>query len=162
MTKVKNDWTILEIEEIVKGYLPNKDISLIRKTYDYSLEYLSENDRKDVLNISYILTTVYADPETIACCFLYRLFVNEKVKRSELEEHFEKAIENEEFEIWYQPKYSAHSRKLVGAEALVRWRRADGTLIPPLKTTLPSASYTTGFPDVPLSFSSNRTLLSKL
>lgn len=42
----------------------------------------------------------------------------------ELEEHFE---------IWYQPKYSAHSRKLVGAEALVRWRRADGALIPPLK-----------------------------
>lgn len=39
----------------------------------------------------------------------------------ELEEHFETALENEEFEIWYQPKYSAHSRKLVGAEALVRW-----------------------------------------
>ena len=51
----------------------------------------------------------------------------------ELEEHFETALENEEFEIWYQPKYSAHSRKLVGAEALVRWRRADGALIPPLK-----------------------------
>ena len=51
----------------------------------------------------------------------------------ELEEHFETALENEEFEIWYQPKYSAHSRKLVGAEALVRWRRADGSLIPPLK-----------------------------
>ena len=51
----------------------------------------------------------------------------------EIEEHFETALENEEFEIWYQPKYSAHSRKLVGAEALVRWRRADGALIPPLK-----------------------------
>ena len=51
----------------------------------------------------------------------------------ELEEHFETALENEEFEIWYQPKYSEHSRKLVGAEALVRWRRADGALIPPLK-----------------------------
>lgn len=51
----------------------------------------------------------------------------------ELEEHFETALENEEFEIWYQLKYSAHSRKLVGAEALVRWRRADGALIPPLK-----------------------------
>ena len=51
----------------------------------------------------------------------------------ELEEHFETALENEEFEIWYQPKYSAHSRKLVGAEALMRWRRADGALIPPLK-----------------------------
>lgn len=54
-------------------------------------------------------------------------------ERLQLEEHFETALENEEFEIWYQPKYSAHSRKLVGAEALVRWRRADGALIPPLK-----------------------------
>ena len=54
-------------------------------------------------------------------------------EKRELEDHFEIALENEEFEIWYQPKYGAHSRKLVGAEALVRWRRADGTLIPPLK-----------------------------
>lgn len=54
-------------------------------------------------------------------------------KKRELEDHFEIALENEEFEIWYQPKYGAHSRKLVGAEALVRWRRADGALIPPLK-----------------------------
>ena len=51
----------------------------------------------------------------------------------ELEDHFEMALEKEEFEIWYQPKYSAHTRKLVGAEALVRWRRQDGSLIPPLK-----------------------------
>ena len=54
-------------------------------------------------------------------------------EKRELEDHFEIALENEEFEIWYQPKYGAHSRKLVGAEALVRWRRADGALIPPLK-----------------------------
>lgn len=51
----------------------------------------------------------------------------------ELEERFETALEKEEFEIWYQPKYSAHTRELVGAEALVRWRRNDGGLIPPLK-----------------------------
>ncbi|MBQ8625532.1 MAG: EAL domain-containing protein, partial [Agathobacter sp.] len=44
---------------------------------------------------------------------------------------FKHAVENDEFEIWYQPKYRAHDAQLVGAEALVRWRKSDGTLVPP-------------------------------
>jgi len=40
-------------------------------------------------------------------------------RNRELEEHFETALENEEFEIWYQPKYSAHSRKLVACHAFL-------------------------------------------
>ena len=47
-----------------------------------------------------------------------------------LEELSEMALENREFEVWYQPKYSAQSLLLAGAEALVRWRH-DGKLIPP-------------------------------
>jgi len=35
--------------------------------------------------------------------------------------------------MWYQPKYSPEDGKLVAAEALVRWRRPDGKLIPPGK-----------------------------
>ena len=41
------------------------------------------------------------------------------------------ALENGEFQAWLQPKVSLKSRKVVGAEALVRWRRADGTMIYP-------------------------------
>lgn len=44
---------------------------------------------------------------------------------------FEHAVQQGEFEIWYQPKYRAQDAKLVGAEALVRWRKGDGTLVPP-------------------------------
>ena len=44
---------------------------------------------------------------------------------------FKHAVENDEFEIWYQPKYCAQDAQLVGAEALVRWRKSDGTLVPP-------------------------------
>lgn len=44
---------------------------------------------------------------------------------------FKSAIENDEFEVWYQPKYSGETAEIVGAEALVRWRKKDGTLIPP-------------------------------
>ena len=44
---------------------------------------------------------------------------------------FDKAIEDEKFEVWYQPKYSPITGEMTGAEALVRWRDSDGQLISP-------------------------------
>ena len=41
------------------------------------------------------------------------------------------ALEKRQFEVWYQPQYNHATGSLVGAEALVRWRAEDGTLIPP-------------------------------
>src|SRR6201988_2646523 len=35
------------------------------------------------------------------------------------------------FELWYQPKSDLRAKRLVGAEALVRARRRDGSLISP-------------------------------
>jgi len=55
------------------------------------------------------------------------------MERKELEDRFEGALENCEFEVWYQPKYSADKAEIVGAEALIRWRKPDGSLIPPYK-----------------------------
>lgn len=49
----------------------------------------------------------------------------------QLEEMFVSAIENEEFEAWYQPKYASGSGAVVGSEALVRWRKSDGQMISP-------------------------------
>ncbi len=42
-----------------------------------------------------------------------------------------RAIENNELALAYQPKLDVQSRTLVGAEALVRWARADNGLVPP-------------------------------
>lgn len=50
-----------------------------------------------------------------------------------VESNFRRALKDGEFIAWYQPKYSAHSRQIVGAEALVRWIQPDGTIIPPIK-----------------------------
>lgn len=36
-----------------------------------------------------------------------------------------------EFVVYYQPKIALETSQLVGGEALVRWKRADGTMIPP-------------------------------
>lgn len=54
------------------------------------------------------------------------------VEEKELVDRFDAAIENQEFELWYQPKYKSNDETVVGAEALVRWRKEDGTLRQPL------------------------------
>ena len=54
------------------------------------------------------------------------------IDNKNLEDGFENAIKYEEFEVWYQPKYGTMDGKIVGAEALVRWRK-DGELIPPFR-----------------------------
>lgn len=53
------------------------------------------------------------------------------VKEQELESAFQKALEKEEFKLWVQPKFDAKSEKIIGLEALVRWIKEDGTIIPP-------------------------------
>lgn len=48
-----------------------------------------------------------------------------------MEMTFEKALENKEFNVWYQPKISTITGEIEGAEALVRWIRDDGTVVAP-------------------------------
>lgn len=43
------------------------------------------------------------------------------------------ALKNNEFKVYYQPKVCLETGEVVGAEALVRWIRSDGTIISPSK-----------------------------
>lgn len=63
-------------------------------------------------------------------------FYDEKMKqeylREELiEQKMNQALEDREFVVYYQPKYDLETEKLTGAEALVRWKKPDGGLVPP-------------------------------
>ncbi|MEW5728747.1 MAG: EAL domain-containing protein [Pseudomonadota bacterium] len=58
--------------------------------------------------------------------------MNRKAKvRLELESRMRRALANEEFAVFFQPKVSADDDRIVGAEALVRWIDPDKGMISP-------------------------------
>lgn len=53
------------------------------------------------------------------------------VREQQIVNHMRKALADEEFVIYLQPKYSLQDNKLCGAEALVRWQKPSGEMISP-------------------------------
>ena len=53
------------------------------------------------------------------------------VTRLSIETDLRRAIDNDQLELHYQPIKWLAGNQIVGVEALVRWRRPDGTLVPP-------------------------------
>lgn len=51
--------------------------------------------------------------------------------RSYLNNELPRAMENRNLVIYYQPKISCESNRLLGAEALIRWKKEDGSFVYP-------------------------------
>lgn len=65
----------------------------------------------------------------------YRFFnaalKQEVLRKKEMESSFMQAMDNNEFCLFYQPKVSIHTKKVESYEALIRWKKPDGSYIPP-------------------------------
>lgn len=83
----------------------------------YSRSIAAKKKVKDRKDINYAFFN-QADTE---------IMYNEK----RMEDDFEQALQTGQFEIWLQPKFTPVVQDCVGAEALVRWRKPDGKLVPP-------------------------------
>lgn len=60
-----------------------------------------------------------------------------RLKQKEIEVLMNKALKNEEFKIWLQPKYDIRTHKIIGAEALARWQSPElGFVMPGLFISL--------------------------
>lgn len=58
--------------------------------------------------------------------------LNQEVQRAiSLDKAMRKALENNEYEIYYQPKIDLNNNEIVGAEALIRWISPKEGIIPP-------------------------------
>lgn len=64
---------------------------------------------------------------------IYEDALREELEREQhLAGRLEDAMKNEEIELFLQPKFSLETRRVIGAEALVRWRNPDGTYNMPM------------------------------
>lgn len=63
---------------------------------------------------------------------VFNTTIGEKIsKEFDIERKLEKALSEKKLRVFYQPQYSIKSKKIVGVEALLRWKDDDGNNIPP-------------------------------
>jgi diguanylate cyclase (GGDEF)-like protein len=53
------------------------------------------------------------------------------IRRNRLFGQLREALNRNELELWFQPQMDLRSGRIVGAEALARWRKANGEFVPP-------------------------------
>lgn len=55
------------------------------------------------------------------------------ITRSNIEKDLIAALDNNEFTLYYQPKIDLGTGDIIGMEALIRWIKPDGTIVPPME-----------------------------
>ena len=74
----------------------------------------------------------YGKHKAETCCILYTEDIREHNETEmSIIANMSSALENHEFQVYLQPKVNLYTEKSVGAEALVRWIRPDGSMFYP-------------------------------
>ncbi len=101
---------------------PGKDgVPIRRKDADIELLYSNACTARDSL---------VENGESAVAMFDEKLIDDKKWIDAVLE-HQQKALDNEEFMVYYQPKYDPRTDELRGAEALIRWQSPEFGFVPP-------------------------------
>lgn len=63
-------------------------------------------------------------------CYYDHRVVNDFMEKLQLEQRLKEATNGMGFELYFQPQFDVTTRKLRGAETLLRWRNEDGSFVP--------------------------------
>lgn len=129
---------IEELEERVQSYLDALQ-ETAKNRYKISLRvgvYLLEDTSVSFATAHSRSMMAFAKAKSSENHFLS--FYDEHMEKSliwekHVEDIFQTALQNGEFVVFYQAKVDTETKQVSGAEALVRWVRPDGTIIPPGK-----------------------------
>lgn len=97
------------------------------------------NNRTEILSIHDLVHKVeFAQRKAKLMNHNCVLIYDEKMQEQEeletyIQTNMHRALEHHDFKLYLQPKIDVYTRKICGAEALVRWKKADGTLLFPDK-----------------------------
>ncbi|MBD5458334.1 MAG: EAL domain-containing protein [Lachnospiraceae bacterium] len=122
-------------------------LSIAEKIQELRLSQTLEYIMHPVFGVYYVITGDDNIEEILDCASLahnsakqvknniYKVYTNDmkerELQKKQLSDQIEYAYQNREFIVYYQPKYDSRTKKLAGAEALVRWRRSDGQMVSP-------------------------------
>lgn len=147
LIKLDNSITSANIGEVIDDY-NSKFISAQRKKYDEINFHITSGvyvmmNREEFSNkieaVNKIIDNAniarrYAKNVFSEKCIFFDSEMEKTIKKqAEILTSMEKALTNNEFNIVLQPKVELKgNNKIVGAEALVRWIKKDGRIIPPM------------------------------
>ena len=111
------------IDSLQDSIIVNSNNIDITVTIGIALYPCDAKSKDEIIKNAYNIMS-YAKKESIYNNFLYyreNLSV-ESHKQLEIQNALKKALQNREFYMLYQPKYNLQTKKIVSAEALIRWK----------------------------------------
>ncbi|MGL4335559.1 MAG: bifunctional diguanylate cyclase/phosphodiesterase, partial [Turicibacter sp.] len=96
--------------------------------------YKIDSNEVDIVKIIEKTSMAHKIAKNTSCndMIMYDDTIREKaIIKKNIEDNMDKALEDKEFIVYLQPKYDLNTNKMMGAEALVRWKKSSGQLIPP-------------------------------
>jgi diguanylate cyclase (GGDEF)-like protein len=131
--KVENRLNALfiSISDSLKEMIPDIQISMVAGIYQITPEDKQFNSCLDKANFVKKKLTDKKFVNKNEILTYDKTLDDELSARKDIERNMYNALENNEFKVFYQPKVSLENEKIYGAEALVRWIKADGEIISP-------------------------------
>lgn len=137
LRKYKDKHELIERQKHIDEKL-KKIVEKSNERYNAAIYYgiCCLEDIKEEMKIDELIDKANFAQKTIKGQVINYAFYNENIRNKMREENYIrdnilKAIENEEFVVYFQPKVELKEKKIRNAEALVRWKNSLGKLIPP-------------------------------
>lgn len=113
-------------EDICQKYILKPTVGI------YMIEDRKE-DLQSIQNCAVMANSRIKGRHDVFCAFYDESMRKQMMDNKLLEDQMESGFKNHEFTLWYQPKIDTKTKAVCGAEALIRWIAADGTVILPSK-----------------------------
>lgn len=124
------DKVIKDIEQV--NIIKREKFRIVPSIGIYILE---NNDEKidQIENYAIMASRTIKNRYDVYYSFYYNKLKSIIIEKKNMTDSIYQALENKYFVPYFQPKFSAKTKKIVGAEALIRWQKEDGSFVSPAK-----------------------------